>query len=428
MGQPFAVGDRVSTESANLALLAEADPEVAAIAAREAQRQENTLGLIASENYVSQAVLAALGTSLTNKYAEGTPCRRWYNGCSNVNAVEALAAERACRLFGADHANVQPHAGSQANAAAYLGLLDLGDRILSMDLNHGGHLTHGSPLSFSGKSYAFAHYGVDPKTAMLDYGRIEAQALEFKPRALVVGASSYPRTFDFPRLREIANRVGAYLIVDIAHIAGLIAGGAHPSPVPYADVVTSTTHKTLRGPRGGFILCKKTHARAIDRAVFPGIQGGPLPHVMAAKAVAFGEALTSSFSAYAHQIVNNAAAMADALQRQGLTLVSGGTDNHLMLVDVTKIGLTGRDAANMLEEAGIVANKNVIPFDSQSPLVTSGIRLGTPAVTTRGFREAEVVELAEMITRVLKSAGDEQVIAEAKVQVAALCRAFPTLF
>ena len=403
----------------------EQDPEVATILDDEATRQAETIELIASENYVSRAVLEAQGSVLTNKYAEGYPGRRWYGGCRCVDAVERLAIERAAALCGAAHVNVQPHSGSQANAAAYMAVLDVGDTVLAMDLAHGGHLTHGHHLSFSGREYRFQHYGVNNKTERIDYDALEAQALQVQPRLIVAGASAYPRIFDFPRLKEIADRVGAYLMVDMAHIAGLVAAGVHPDPVPHADIVTSTTHKTLRGPRGGFILCTSSLAKQIDRAVFPGIQGGPLMHVIAAKAVAFGEALRPEFKDYARAIVANAKVLAAELGRQGLRVTSGGTDNHVMLVDVTGYGLTGRDAATVLEEANIACNKNQIPFDPRPPVETSGIRLGTAAVTTRGFGTGEMVELAGLIVRVLKHHDDGVTVARVRERVLAMCAAFP---
>lgn len=403
----------------------DADPELAAMIDRDAARQRDTVVMIASENYTSPAVLQAMGSVLTNKYAEGTPRHRWYNGCGVVDEVEQLAIDRARELFGADHVNVQPHAGSQANAAAYMALLSLGDTILAMDLSHGGHLTHGSPLSFSGQNYQFVHYGVSPDTCCLDYDALEEQAQAVRPKAIVAGASSYPRLIAFDRLRQICDRVGAYLIVDMAHIAGLVVSGVHPDPVPYADVVTSTTHKTLRGPRGGLILCQKEHAKKIDRAVFPGTQGGPLLHTIAAKAVCFHEAMQPEFKEYGRQIVINAQALAQELEHQGLKLVSGGTDNHLLLVDVSVEGLNGRDVANRLEEAGICANKNVIPFDPNPVSAPAGIRLGTPAVTTRGMGVNEMTQLAQMIARVIHNLNDDVTIAAVRQQSLALCEAFP---
>ncbi|MBM3187995.1 MAG: serine hydroxymethyltransferase [Chloroflexi bacterium] len=405
--------------------LAALDPEAAEALANEVGRQQETIELIASENYVSPAVLIAQGSVLTNKYAEGYPGHRYYGGCRYVDQAEELAIARAKALFGAEHANVQPHSGSQANAAAYMAALSFGDRVLAMSLAHGGHLTHGHAVNFSGKTYAFHHYGVDRDTERIDYDALEAQALEVQPKLLVAGATAYPRIIDFPRLRGIADRVGAYLMVDIAHIAGLVAAGVHPSPVPYADIVTSTTHKTLRGPRAGLILCKEALAKRVDRAVFPGLQGGPLMHVILAKAVAFGEALQPSFRGYQERIVENARALAAELAAQGLRLVSGGTDNHLMLVDVSPLGLTGRDAETALEAAGIACNKNQVPFDPLPPRVTSGIRLGTPAATTRGFGVEEMREVGRLIAAVCRRPKDRAVRENVRQQALAMCRAFP---
>jgi len=406
-------------------ILPEADPEVARALADEASRQADTIELIASENYVSRAVLEAQGSVLTNKYAEGYPGRRYYGGCRYVDVVEELAVERAKKLFGADHANVQPHSGSQANAAAYMALMEVGDTALAMSLAHGGHLTHGHRLSFSGHEYRFSHYGVSRQDERIDYDALEEQALSLRPKLLVAGASAYPRVIDFPRLRKIADRAGARLMVDMAHIAGMVAAGVHPSPVPYADVVTTTTHKTLRGPRGGLILCKAELAEAVDRAVFPGIQGGPLMHIIAAKAVGLGEALQPAFRQYQRAIVDNAQALADELQRLGMRLVSGGTDNHLLLVDLRPVGVSGRRAETVLEDAGIAANKNMIPFDPAPPRVTSGLRLGTPAATTRGMGTAEMREIARLIVRVLRNVDDELVLREVREETLALCKAFP---
>ncbi len=406
-------------------ILPEADPEVARALADEASRQADTIELIASENYVSRAVLEAQGSVLTNKYAEGYPGRRYYGGCRYVDVVEELAVERAKKLFGADHANVQPHSGSQANAAAYMALMEVGDTALAMSLAHGGHLTHGHRLSFSGHEYRFSHYGVSRQDERIDYDALEEQALSLRPKLLVAGASAYPRVIDFPRLRKIADRAGARLMVDMAHIAGMVAAGVHPSPVPYADVVTTTTHKTLRGPRGGLILCKAELAEAVDRAVFPGIQGGPLMHIIAAKAVGLGEALQPAFRQYQRAIVDNAQALAGELLRLGMRLVSGGTDNHLLLVDLRPVGVSGRRAEAVLEDAGIAANKNMIPFDPASPRVTSGLRLGTPAATTRGMGTAEMREIARLIVRVLRNVDDELVLREVREETLALCKAFP---
>ena len=409
-------------------LLMSTDPVLAQALEQEALRQADTIELIASENYVSRAVLEAQGSVLTNKYAEGYPGRRHYGGCRHVDTVERLAMSRARELFEAEHANVQSHSGSQANAAAYMALLDIGDTVLAMSLAHGGHLTHGHPPSFSGHQYHFEHYGVDRQTERIDYDALEKQALEVQPKLIVAGASAYSRLFDFPRLQQIAGRVGAYLMVDMAHVAGLVAAGVHPSPIPYADVVTSTTHKTLRGPRSGLILCKRELARTIDHAVFPGIQGGPLMHVIAAKAVAFGEALRPEFAAYARRIVANARALADELQRGGLRVVSGGTDNHMLLVDVSPLGITGKQADAALERAGIACNKNMIPFDPRSAWVTSGIRLGTPAVTTRGFDAETMRYVGRLIARVLRGADDKSVADEVRAETRALCQQYPLAY
>ena len=406
-------------------LLMSTDPVLAQAMQDEVVRQAETIELIASENYVSRAVLEAQGSVLTNKYAEGYPGRRHYGGCGCVDVVERLAIQRAKELFGAEHVNVQAHSGSQANAAAYMALLDIGDTVLAMSLAHGGHLTHGHPPSFSGQQYRFHHYGVDRETEQINYEALEAQAIEVRPKLLVAGASAYSRLFDFPRLRQIADRVGAYLMVDMAHVAGLVAAGVHPSPIPCADVVTSTTHKTLRGPRAGLILCKRKLARKVDRAVFPGIQGGPLMHVIAAKAVAFGEALQAEFAAYAQQIVDNARALAAELHAGGLRVVSGGTDNHMLLVDVSPLGITGKEAEAALEEAGIACNKNMIPFDPQSALVTSGIRLGTPAVTTRGFDQETMRYVGRLIVTVLRQANDPAAAHQVRQETRELCRRYP---
>ena len=377
------------------------DPILAEAMQQEIHRQKNTIELIASENFVSKAVMAAMGSPLTNKYAEGYPGKRYYGGCSYADVAENLAIERAKELFGAEHANVQPHSGSQANFAVYFAFLKPGDTILGMNLAHGGHLTHGSPVNVSGVQYHIVSYGVDQETGRIDYDEVERLAKECHPKMIVAGASAYSRIIDFPRFRQIADEVGAILMVDMAHIAGLVAAGLHPSPVPYADVVTTTTHKTLRGPRGGMILCKKEHAKAIDKAIFPGIQGGPLCHVIAAKAVCFYEALQPSFKEYQQQILNNAAALADALMEKGFDIVSGGTDNHLMLVDLRKKRITGKKAEKLLEEVGITCNKNAIPFDPEKPFVTSGIRLGTPAATSRGMKEEDMRQIADVINKTL---------------------------
>lgn len=372
------------------------DLEVANAMEKEINRQKSNIELIASENFVSEAVMAAMGSPLTNKYAEGYPSKRYYGGCEYVDVVENLARERAKEIFGADHANVQPHSGSQANFAVYFAVLQPGDTILGMNLSHGGHLTHGSPVNMSGKYFNIVPYGVD-ETGFIDYDEVMKLAKEHKPKMIIAGASAYPRTLDFPKFKEIADSVGAYLMVDMAHIAGLVAAGVHPNPVPYADFVTTTTHKTLRGPRGGMILCKAEHAATIDKGIFPGIQGGPLMHVIAAKAVNFAEVMTEEFKTYQKQIVANAAALAKALTSRGFNLVSGGTDNHLMLIDLQNMNITGKLAEKHLDEVGVTCNKNTIPFDPQSPFVTSGIRLGTPAVTTRGMKEADMDIIAEII-------------------------------
>ncbi|MCI8553868.1 MAG: serine hydroxymethyltransferase [Clostridiales bacterium] len=373
------------------------DPEVGEAMRKELQRQRRNLELIASENLVSSPVMAAMGSVLTNKYAEGYPGKRYYGGCQEVDVVENIARERACRLFGAEHANVQPHSGAQANQAAYFALIQPGDTVLGMNLAHGGHLTHGSPVNFSGALYHFVPYGVDEETGFIDYDRVMALAMESKPRLIVAGASAYPREIRFDRLREIADACGAKLMVDMAHIAGLVAAGEHMNPVPYCDVVTTTTHKTLRGPRGGMILCREEYAKAIDKAVFPGSQGGPLMHVIAAKAVCLGEALSDDFKAYQQQVRKNAAALAAGLTGRGLRLVSGGTDNHLMLMDLRETGITGKELEHRLDEVYITVNKNTIPNEPLSPFVTSGIRIGTPAVTSRGLREAEMDRIAAFI-------------------------------
>lgn len=403
----------------------EQDPEVAQAIAQEENRQRNKIELIASENFVSRAVMAAQGSVLTNKYAEGYPGKRYYGGCEYVDVVEDLARNRIKELFGAEHANVQPHSGAQANTAVYFAMLKAGDTVLGMNLSHGGHLTHGSPVNISGVYFNFVPYGVDKKTEQIDYDKVRSLAQQHKPRMIVAGASAYPRKFDFAKLREIADEAGAYLMVDMAHIAGLVAVGLHPNPVPYAHFVTSTTHKTLRGPRGGLILCRQEHAQAIDKAIFPGIQGGPLMHVIAAKAVAFGEALKPEFKAYQQRIIDNAQALAQALAAKGFRLVSGGTDNHLMLVDVRPKGLTGKDAEHILDEIGITVNKNTIPFDQASPFVTSGIRIGTPAATTRGMNPAAMERIAEAIDVALTSPSEPDKLAKARAIVNALCQEFP---
>ena len=391
---------------------------------REAQRQRDNLELIASENYASPAVREAMATCLTNKYAEGYPGHRYYGGCEFVDEVENLAIARAKQLFGAEHANVQPHSGSQANMAAYMALLQPGDAILGMDLNHGGHLTHGSPVNFSGKLYRFHSYATD-ENGLIDYTAIREQALAVRPRMIVAGASAYPRTIDFSIFRNICDEVGAYLMVDMAHIAGLVAAGCHPSPVPYADIVTTTTHKTLRGPRGGMIFCRPELARKVDSAVFPGTQGGPLEHVIAAKAVAFGEDLSDDFKQYAKQIKKNEKVLSDELQKNGIRVVSGGTDTHVLLADMKAIGITGKVAQTVLDEIGITANRNTIPFETLSPFVTSGIRLGSPALTTRGFKEDDFKEVADIISTVVKNPEDAAVKADCAKRVHALCVKYP---
>ena len=400
-----------------------ADPEVGRAIRAEFDRQNRNIELIASENIVSDAVLAAAGTVLTNKYAEGYPAKRYYGGCDEVDVVENIAIERAKKLFGAEHANVQPHSGSQANTAVYVALLKPGDTVLGMSLSDGGHLTHGSPVNISGIYYNFVSYGVDEKTHLIDYDRVEALALEHRPKMIVAGASAYPRIIDFARFREIADKVGAYLMVDMAHIAGLVAAGLHPTPVGVADVVTTTTHKTLRGPRGGLILCRGDLAKAIDKAIFPGIQGGPLMHVIAAKAVCFGEALTENFRIYAKNIVKNAACLADALKKEGFDLVSGGTDNHLMLIDLRGMNVTGKEMQHRLDEVYITANKNAIPFDPQGPFVTSGLRVGTPAVTSRGFGEDEMRQIARFIGDTARDF--ENTADKTREAVRSLCARFP---
>ena len=372
------------------------DEQIAHLVQKEKERQENSIELIASENFVSKAVMEAMGSYLTNKYAEGYPSKRYYGGCHVVDEVEDLARERVKKLFGAEHANVQPHSGSQANMAVYFSILEPGDTVLGMDLSHGGHLTHGSPVNFSGRLFNFVSYGVDKETETINYETVRELALKHKPKLIVAGASAYSRIIDFKTLREIADEVGAYLMVDIAHIAGLVATGLHPSPVPYADFVTSTTHKTLRGPRGGLILCKEKFAKALDKNIFPGIQGGPLMHIIAAKAVCFKEALEPSFKTYMEQVVKNAQVLAEALESYGFKLVSNGTDNHLILVDLTNKDITGKDAEILLDSIGITLNKNTVPNETRSPFVTSGVRIGTPAITTRGFKEEEMKEIEKV--------------------------------
>lgn len=401
------------------------DPEIAKYIELELGRQRNKLEMIASENFVSPAVMEAQGSVLTNKYAEGYSGKRYYGGCEYVDMVETLAIERAKKLFGADHVNVQPHSGSQANFGVYFALLQPGDTIMGMNLSHGGHLTHGSPVNVSGSYFNIVPYGVNAETQEIDYDEMRKIALETKPKLIIGGGSAYSRIIDFKKMADIAHEVGAIFMVDMAHFAGLVAAGVHPNPVEYADIVTTTTHKTLRGPRGGMILCKEKYAKAIDKAIFPGIQGGPLMHVIAAKAVAFGEALQPEFKEYAKQVVANAKVLADALIKEGFTIVSGGTDTHVMLVDVRSCGLTGKVAEFLLDEVGITCNKNTIPFDPESPFVTSGIRLGTPALTTRGLGEEDMKEIASIIADVLKNSEDKAVHEAARKRVAALCEKYP---
>lgn len=401
------------------------DPEIAACIQSEEQRQSNHLELIASENITSRAVMMAQGSILTNKYAEGYPGKRYYGGCDHVDNAEKLAVERAQSLFGAEYANVQPHSGSQANMAAYFALLSPGDTVLGMDLAHGGHLTHGSAVSFSGKLYQFLHYGVNKETGCLDYDEVQRIAKKHRPKLIVAGASAYSRIIDFQAFATIAKSIGAFFMVDMAHIAGLVAAGLHPSPIVSADIVTTTTHKTLRGPRGGMILAQNAHAAKINSAVFPGIQGGPLMHIIAAKALALKEAMTDAFVHYQQNIVSNAKVLAEQLMAGGMELVSGGTDNHMMLADVTNLGLTGKDAEKALDRAGITVNKNAVPFETRSPFVTSGIRIGTPYVTSRGMGNSEMVEIAQLILSVLRNPSSESVLNQTRRKVAVLCEAFP---
>jgi glycine hydroxymethyltransferase len=399
------------------------DSEIYEVLQREIRRQEDNIELIASENFTSKAVMEAMGSQLTNKYAEGYPGKRYYGGCEVVDEIENMARERMKKLFNAEHANVQPHAGSQANMAVYFAVLNPGDTVLGMNLSHGGHLTHGSPVNFSGKLFKFISYGVDKETEQIDYEEVRRLALENRPKMLVAGASAYPRIIDFKRLREICDEVGAYFMVDMAHIAGLVAAGAHPSPVPYADFVTTTTHKTLRGPRGGAILCKERFAKEIDKSIFPGMQGGPLMHVIAAKAICFEEASSDQFKEYINQVVKNAKVLGEELTKYGFRLVSGGTDNHLLLVDLTNKGITGKEAERLLDDCRITVNKNTIPFETQSPFVTSGIRIGTGAVTTRGFKEEEMKEIAALINDVIETRGKD--IEEVKRRVENICSKHP---
>ncbi|WP_404455739.1 serine hydroxymethyltransferase [Oceanobacillus kapialis] len=403
----------------------QADKEIFEAIRAEKTRQQEKIELIASENFVSEAVMEAMGSVLTNKYAEGYPGRRYYGGCEHVDVVENLARDRAKLLFGAEHVNVQPHSGAQANMAVYFTVLEPGDTVLGMNLNHGGHLTHGSSVNFSGTLYNFVDYGVDKETEQLDYATVLEKAMEVKPKLIVAGASAYSRIIDFSKFREIADAVGAYLMVDMAHIAGLVATGLHPNPVPYADFVTTTTHKTLRGPRGGMILCKEEYAKKIDKSVFPGMQGGPLMHIIAAKAVSFKEALSDEFNTYTKQIIHNAQTLSKALNNEGVRIVSGGTDNHLLLLDVTPLGLTGKVAEKVLDDIGITTNKNTIPFDTESPFITSGVRVGTAAVTSRGFGEEEMNEIASIISLTLKNHEDTAKLEEAKERVAKLTSKLP---
>jgi len=405
--------------------IADVDPEITEAIRSETQRQNDTLELIASENHVSTAVLTAMGSVFTNKYAEGYPGKRYYGGCGPTDVVETIAIERAKKLFEAEHANVQPHSGSQANMSVYFAMLKPGDTIMGMDLSHGGHLTHGHPLSYSGRDFKVVAYHVRKDDELIDYDEMARIAEESKPRMIICGASAYSRVIDFKRIREICDSVGALMMADIAHIAGLVVTQHHPSPVPYADFVTTTTHKTLRGPRAGLVLCKEKYAKDLDRAVFPGVQGGPLVHIVAAKAVAFKEALTPEFKDYQGQIVKNAKALCEAVKETGFRIVSGGTDNHLFMTDVFSKGITGKDGQNMLEAANITVNKNTIPFDQNKPMVASGLRIGTPAVTTRGLREPEMKTIATLIARVLDSKGDQDVIAAVRNDVKALCDRFP---
>ena len=406
-----------------LEVIRQTDPEIAAAIEQELARQRAHIELIASENFVSPAVMAAMGTPLTNKYAEGYPGKRYYGGCQYVDVVETLARERACRIFGAEHANVQPHSGAQANMAVYFALLQPGDTVMGMNLSHGGHLTHGSPVNMSGKYYNFVPYGVDPATETINYEEMRRIALECKPKMIVSGASAYPRIIDFEKIRAICDEVGALMMVDMAHIAGLVAAGLHPSPVPYADVVTTTTHKTLRGPRGGMILCREQYAKAIDKAIFPGIQGGPLEHVIAAKAVCFAEALQPAFKEYQAQIIRNAKALEHAFRRLGVKMVSGGTDNHLLLLDFTGTEVTGKELERLLGLCNITVNKNTVPNETRSPFITSGIRVGTPAVTTRGMKEADMEKIAAWIARIIREG--ESACPAVKAEVEAFMQSFP---
>ena len=413
------------SQEVTMSYVKQQDPKVQEMIELELGRQRNKLEMIASENFVSQAVMEAQGSVLTNKYAEGYPHKRYYGGCEYVDMVEELAIERAKQLFGAEHVNVQPHSGSQANFGVYFALLEPGDTIMGMNLAHGGHLTHGSPVNVSGKYFNIIPYGVDAETGRIDYDEMRKIAQEHKPKMIIGGGSAYSRQIDFKTMADIAHEVGAIFMVDMAHFAGLVAAGLHPNPVEYADIVTTTTHKTLRGPRGGMIMCKEEYAKAIDKSIFPGIQGGPLMHVIAAKAVAFGEALQPEFKEYAKQVIVNAQTLANALQQEGFTIVSGGTDTHVLLVDLRTVGLTGKVAEHILDEVGITCNKNTIPFDPESPFVTSGIRLGTPALTTRGLNAEDMKEIASIIALVLKRPEDTEAQEEAKQRVAKLCKQYP---
>ncbi|MCE0522420.1 MAG: serine hydroxymethyltransferase [Methylacidiphilales bacterium] len=414
--------------SAHKPNLAEADPDIFRAVQDEYGRQHDNIELIASENFTSRAVMEAQGSCLTNKYAEGYPKKRWYGGCEHVDVVEELAIERAKKLFAADHVNVQPHSGSQANAAVYFAMLQPGDLILTMDLSHGGHLTHGHKMNFSGRFYRVVHYGVSKDTETIDYDALEIQAKETRPKMITAGASAYSRIIDFPRLRRIADSVGAYLFIDMAHIAGLVAAGVHPSPVPHADFVTTTTHKTLRGPRGGLVLCREKFAKEIDAQVFPGVQGGPLMHVIAAKAVALGEALRPEFKTYQQQVVRNAKALCEGMKKNGFRIVSGTTDNHLMLVDLQPKNVTGKEVQELLDQAGITVNKNAIPFDTQSPFKAGGIRLGTPAVTTRGMKEDEMFDIANLIEEAIEHRADPAKISAIRDHVRQITARFPLPF
>ena len=401
------------------------DKEIYAIIEKEIRRQKDTIELIASENFVSDAIMETMGSPLTNKYAEGYPGRRYYGGCRFVDMAEELAIERAKEIFSAEHANVQPHSGTQANMAVYFSALNIGDTVLGMNLSHGGHLTHGSPVNMSGEYFNFEYYGVDKETGLIDYDNVMELAHKYKPKMIIAGASAYPRKIDFAQFREIADSVGAYLMTDIAHIAGLIAVGLHSNPAPYADFTTSTTHKTLRGPRGGLILCKEDHARDIDKAIFPGTQGGPLMHIIAAKAVCFKEAMMPEFAEYQKQVISNAKSLAENLKENGFSLISDGTDNHLILIDLRNKGLTGKKAEAVLDNIGITVNKNTIPYDPETPFVTSGIRLGTPAITSRGMKESEMGEIAELINETINNCDDEAKLKAIKEKVKTLCERFP---